>query len=54
MNSWYHLKIRFKHNLSMSGAVIFIPFCSQFHFSTQVEKTRKKVRLCANSYETEI
>ena len=26
----------------MSGAVIFIPFCSQFHFSTQVEKTRKK------------
>ena len=26
----------------MSGAVIFIPFYSQFHFSTQVEKTRKK------------
>ena len=26
----------------MSGAVIFIPFYSQFHFSTQVQKTRKK------------
>ena len=38
----------------MSGAVIFIAFCSQFHFSTQVEKTRKKVCLCANIYETEI
>ena len=38
----------------MSGAVIFIPFYSQFHFSTQVEKTRKKVCLCANIYETEI
>ena len=38
----------------MSGAVIFIPFCSQFHFFTQVDKTRKKVCLCANIYETEI
>ena len=38
----------------MSGAVIFIAFCSQFHFSTHVEKTRKKVCLCANIYETEI
>ena len=38
----------------MSGAVIFIPFCSQSHFSTQVEKTRKKVRLYAKIYETEI
>ena len=38
----------------MSGAVIFIPFYSQFHFSTEVEKTRKKVCLCANIYETEI
>lgn len=34
----------------MSGAVIFIPFCSQFHFSTQVEKTRKKKSVCVLTF----
>ena len=38
----------------MSGAVIFIPFCSQFHFLLKSKKREKKVRLCANIYETEI
>ena len=34
----------------MSGAVIFIPFCSQFHFSTQVEKTRRKKSVCVLTF----
>ena len=52
MNSWYHLKIRFKHKFSTSVAVIVIPFCSQFHLYSS-RKTWKKIRLCANIYETE-
>ena len=55
MNSWYHLKIGFKHKFSMSGAVINRPFCYQFHFSIQLkrkEKKEKKIRLCANIFET--
>ena len=55
MNSWYHLKISFKHKFLMSGAVINTPFCYQFHFSIQLkrkEKKGKKIRLCANIFET--
>ena len=38
----------------MSGAVINRPFCYQFHFSIQLKRKEKnkKIRLCANIFET--